>query len=152
MMRPAEAIYVTYIAATPDQIWAAITSSEQSPKYFFGRHVESDWKVGSAFKLMMEDGRVDSQGKVLEADRPRRLSVTWHVEWMEEFRALPEGIVTWQLDALGDVVRLTVFEAHDETLPEKYREGGRHGWPVILSGLKTLLETGRALPKFTFPG
>lgn len=152
MLRPPEAIYVTYIAATPEQVWTAITSPEATPKYFFGRRAESDWKVGSPFKLMMEDGRVDSQGKVLEADRPRRLSVTWHVEWMEEFRALPEGVVTWQLDALGDVVRLTLFESHDESLPEKYREGGRRGWPVIMSGLKTLLETGHPLPKFDFPG
>ena len=107
--------------------------------------MESDWKAGSPFKLLMEDGRIDSQGKVLESDPPRRLAVTWHVEWMEEFRHLPEAIVTFQIDLLGDVVRLTVSEFHPDGIDPKYLEGGRRGWPIILSGLKTLLETGSSV-------
>lgn len=83
--------------------------------------------------------------------RPRRatsgrrrspgLSVTWHVEWLEEYRHLPENLVTFQLDPLGEVVRLTTTESHQEPMDEKILEGGRRGWPVILSGLKSLLET-----------
>ncbi len=114
--------------------------------------MQSDWKVGSPFKLVMEDGRIDSQGKVLACDPPRRISMTWHVEWMEEFRHLPEAIVTFQIDPLGDVARLTVSELHPKDIDPKYVEGGRRGWPIILSGLKTLLETGRPLPQFELPG
>jgi len=147
MTKP-ETVYVTYIAAKPEQVWQALTSGEFTKQYFFGRRMESDWKVGSPWTLWMEDGRVDCQGKVLESDPPRRLSMTWHVEWMEEFRRLPPGVVTFQLDALGDVVRLTVMESHHESIDEKYKEGGRRGWPVILCGLKSLLETGRPLPPF----
>ncbi len=143
-----DTVYVTYIATTPEKLWAALTGPEFTPAYFFGRRVESDWKVGSPFILRMEDGRIDVQGKVLECDPPRRLSVTWHVEWIEEFRHLPEAHVTFQLDPLADVVRLTMTESHPERIDDKYLEGGRRGWPVILSGLKSLLETGRPLPEF----
>lgn len=147
MTKP-EAVYVTYIATTPEKLWAALTGGEFTRQYFFGRRIESDWKVGSPWTLWMEDGRVDCNGKVLESDPSRRLSLTWHVEWLEEFRRLPDTIVTFQLEPLGDVVRLTVTESHDEALPEKYKEGGRRGWPIILCGLKSLLETGRTLPAF----
>jgi uncharacterized protein YndB with AHSA1/START domain len=113
--------------------------------------MESDWKVGSPWKLLMEDGRIDCQGRVLESVRSQRLSITWHVEWLEEFRKLPEAKVVYQIEALGEVVRLTVSEFHDPSLDEKYKAGGRKGWPMILSGLKTLLETGHPLPPFKFP-
>ncbi len=144
-------VFVTYIVTTADRLWEALTNGKITTQYFFGRRMESDWKVGSPWKLVMEDGRIDSQGKVLESDPPRRLDVTWHVEWIEEFRRLPEAIVTFQSDPLGDVVRLTVSEFHPEGIDPKYLEGGRRGWPIILSGLKTLLETGRPLPKFELP-
>jgi uncharacterized protein YndB with AHSA1/START domain len=143
--------FVTYIVTTPERLWESLTNGEATKQYFFGRRMESDWKIGSSFKLVMADGRIDSQGKVLEADPPRRLAVTWHVEWMEDFRHLPEAIVTFQIDPLGDVARFTVSEFHPAGINEKYLKGGRRGWPIILSGLKTLLETGRPLPKFDLP-
>jgi uncharacterized protein YndB with AHSA1/START domain len=116
-------------------------------KYFFGRRVESDWKVGAPFKMWQVDGTLDVSGKVLESDQPRKLSVTWRVEWVEELH-LPKSIITHQLDPLGEVVRLMMTEAHPEPIEEKFLEGGRRGWPVILSALKTLLETGLPLPEF----
>ena len=70
------------------------------------------------------------------------------VEWVEEMRHLPESIITYRLDPLGEVVRLTMTESHPEPIEEKFLEGGGRGWPVILSGLKTLLETGRPFPEF----
>ena len=141
-------VFVTYIVTTPEKLWEALTNGESTKQYFFGRRIESDWKVGSPFKLVMEDGRIDSQGKVLESEPPRRLAVTWHVEWMEEFHHLPGAIVTFQIESLGDVVRFTVKEFHSEGLSKKYIEGGRRGWPITLSGLKTLLETGHPMPRF----
>ena len=148
MTEKPSSVFVTYIVTTPEKLWEALTSGDCTKQYFFGRRMESDWKVGSPFRLVMEDGRIDSQGKVLECDPPRRLAVTWHVEWIEELRHLPAAIVTFQIDVLGEVVRFTVKEFHPEGLSKKYIEGGRRGWPIILSGLKTLLETGRPMPRF----
>jgi uncharacterized protein YndB with AHSA1/START domain len=129
-------------------VWEALTSGEISEKYFLGRRVESDWKIGSTFKMWQPDGTLDVSGKVVECDPPRKLSVTWRVEWIEELRKLPDCLVTYQIDDLGKLVRLTMTEAHQIELPDKLVEGGRRGWPVILSGLKSLLETGRPLPAF----
>ncbi len=145
-------IYVTYIASTPERVWEALTSGELTKQYFFGRRVESDWRTGSSWTMRMEDGTVDVEGSVLESDPPRRLSLTWNVnldahpgmskEWLEEARALPQTIVTYEIDPFGDAMRLTMTEDHAGLVPEKFLEGGRTGWPIILSGLKTLLETG----------
>jgi len=146
-----DTVYISYIVATPERVWHALTNGEMTRQYFFGRRIESDWNVGSHWTLWMENGRVDCSGKVLESDPPRRLSITWRVEWMEELRNLPDTIVTYQIDPLGEVVRLTMTESHPELKEEKYLEGGRAGWPIIISGLKTLLETGNPLPHFEFP-
>lgn len=140
-------VYVTYIVASPEKVWAALTRAEMVKQYFFGRTIESDWKVGSPVRYWQEDGTLDVQGRIVESDEPRRLSYTWHVEWLEEYRKLPDCLVTFQLDDLGQVVRLTMTESHQWEVDEKLLEGGRRGWPIILSGLKTLLETGRPLPK-----
>ncbi|HSU16510.1 SRPBCC family protein [Longimicrobium sp.] len=145
MMTTQSTVYVTYIAATAERVWEALTSPEHTERYFFGRRIESDWKEGSTWTLWMPDGRADVSGRVLRAERPRVLSVSWRVEWIEELRDLPESIVTYTIEPLGDVVRLTMEEAHPTPIPEELLEGGRQGWPMILSGLKTLLETGRAL-------
>ncbi len=124
MTEKPSSVFVTYIVTTPEKLWDALTNGDITQQDFFGRRMESDWKVCSSFKLVMADGRIDSQGKVLEADPPRRLAVTWHVEWMEDFRQLPEAIVTFQIDPLGDVVRFTVSEFHPAGIKEKYLEGG----------------------------
>ncbi len=79
---------------------------------------------------------MDSQGRVLDYDKPRRLAVTWRVEWLPDYRDLPQGIVIFDLASSGETVRLTVSEIHDPALPEKFKEGGRTGWPIILSGLE----------------
>jgi uncharacterized protein YndB with AHSA1/START domain len=99
--------YVTYIAATPEKVWQALTSPQASPTYFFGRSVEIDCRVGGKFVLRMKDGKVDSQGKVAECDPPRKLSFTWKVEWLEEYRHLPEALVTFIIEPAGEVTRLT---------------------------------------------
>lgn len=138
--------YVTYLVTTPEKLWSALTKGEITRQYFMGRRIESDWKVGSPFTLWMEDGRLDTQGEVLACEPGRILKVTWHVEWLEEYRRLPEVIVEYKIDPLGELVRLTVAEYHPSPIPERYLEGGRRGWPVILCGLKTLLETGRPMP------
>jgi uncharacterized protein YndB with AHSA1/START domain len=128
MTEKPSSVFVIYIVTTAEKLWEALTNGEITKQYFFCRRMESDWKAGSPFKLLIADGRIDSQGKVLECDPPRRLAVTWHVERMEEFRRLPEAIVAFQIDPLGDVVRLTVSEFHPDGIDPKYLEGGRRGW------------------------
>lgn len=141
--------YVIYIATTPEKVWAALTSGEFTRHYFFGRTVESSWRVGFPVKYWQQDGTLDVSGRVLVCEPQRFISFTWHVEWIEEFRKLPETVVTFRLDPLGDnsVVRLTLEEFHPVAVDQKYLEGGRKGWPIILSGLKSLIETGKPLPE-----
>jgi len=138
-------VYVIYIASTPEKVWDALTSAEFTRKYFFGRSVEVEPKVGGSFILRMEDGRVDIKGRVVEYDPPRRLSVTWGVDWIEEFRELPESLVTYDIEPMGGSVKLTMTEAHQWDVPNAILAGGRQGWPLILSGLKSVLETGKPI-------
>ncbi len=142
----ASTVYVIYIASTPQKVWAALTSSTFTTQYFFGRRVESDWEQGSPWIMRKPDGAIDVQGVVRESKPPRKLVVSWNVESTEELRNLPESIITYDLEAVGEgVVRLTMTEAHPTPIPAYLLEGGRRGWPMILSGLKSLLETGKPL-------
>lgn len=135
-------VYVTYIAAAPDKVWTALTSGDFTTRYFFGRSIESDWRTGSPWMLRKPDGSVEVGGVVRAADPPRKLVMSWVVTGMD----LPEAIVTYDIEELGsDVVRLTMTEAHPTPIPANLLDGGRKGWPMILSGLKTLLETGQSL-------
>jgi len=143
-MTSGSTVYVTYIATTPEKLWAALTSSEFTRQYFFDHTVESDWKKGSPWILRMPDGRVNVKGEVRESDPPRKLIVTWNIDWIAE--KLPEAIVSYEIEPVGGgVVRLTMTEAHPTPIPIHLLEGGRKGWPKILCGLKSLLETGKPL-------
>lgn len=143
-------VYVTYIATTPEKVWQALTTGDFTAQYFFGRRIDIALQPGGAFRLWQPDGQLDVEGHVVTCQPPRTLAVTWRVMWLEEMRQLPECLVTYQIDDLGPVVRLTMTEAHQIELDEKMLEGGRRGWPVILNNLKTLLETGHPLPSFDF--
>jgi uncharacterized protein YndB with AHSA1/START domain len=145
-------VYVTYIATTAEKVWQALTTGDLTAQFFFGRRIEIETKPDGAFRFWQPDGKLDVEGKVMECDPPRMLSVTWRVMWIEEMRKLPECLVTYQIDDLGEVVRLTMTESHQIELDEKMLEGGRRGWPVILNNLKTLLETGQPMPTFNFMG
>jgi uncharacterized protein YndB with AHSA1/START domain len=136
-------VYVTYIAAAPEKVWQALTSSEFTRKYFWDRDIEIEPKLGGAFALKLPDGKVNVRGKVIAWDPPRKLSVTWKVEWPEEFRKLPECVVTYEIAKAGEAVRLTMTESHSWNVPDAILSGGRTGWPAILSSLKSLLETGK---------
>ncbi len=138
-------VYATYIAAPPDKVWLALTSAEFTKKYFWDRSVEIEPKPGGAFVLRLPDGRVNVQGKVVDWDPPRKLSVTWQVAWPDEFRKLPECLVSYEIAQAGDAVRLTMTESHSWEVPEAILSGGRSGWPAVLSSLKSLLETGKPL-------
>ncbi len=139
-------VYITYIASTPERVWDALTASEFTRQYFFGRGVESDWRQGSPWLLRKPDGGVDVQGVVRESDRPRKLVLSWNVVGIPQMQGLPEAIVSYEIEAVStSVVRLTMTEAHPTPIPAYLLEGGRKGWPMILSGLKSVIEIGKPL-------
>jgi uncharacterized protein YndB with AHSA1/START domain len=138
-----EFVYVTYIETTPETLWDALTDSEFSKRYWFGTEVKSDWKVGSPFALV-SDGKTTDTGKILEADRPRRLSYTFKHELYEIMREEPATKVTFTIEPYGNLVKLTV--THEGFVKGSKLVGAiSSGWPAILSGLKTVLETGKPL-------
>ena len=116
----------------------------------FERHNSLESKPDDAFRRWQPDWPLDVEGKVVVGDPPRKLAVTWRVMWIEEMWKLPKCLVTYEIDELRKVVRLTMTELHQIALDEKTLEGGRRGWPVILNNLKTLLETGQPMPEFDF--
>jgi uncharacterized protein YndB with AHSA1/START domain len=94
--------------------------------------------------MRMPDGRFDIKGRVVEWDPPRRLSATWEVDFAE-FRELPACLVSYDIEPMGGSVKLTMTEAHQWAVPDAILAGGRQGWPLILSGLKSVIETGKAI-------
>jgi uncharacterized protein YndB with AHSA1/START domain len=138
-------VYVTYIAATPEKVWQAVTDPAFTRAYFSGFAVDVEPKVGGAFRLLAPDGSVHIEGEVVEWSPPARFSCTWKVVGMPGFRDLPACLVTYDFEQAGECVRLTMTEAHQWDIPDGLLSGGRSGWPAILSSLKSLLETGKAL-------
>ena len=138
-------VYAIYIAATPDQVWQALTTAEFSKQYFSGFAIEADLRVGGAFVARAPDGSVHISGEVIECDPPRKLTVTWNVNWPALVEKLGPTLVTYQIEPAGDAVKLTLIQSHDRPIEDDILSGGREGWPAILSSLKSLLETGQAL-------
>jgi uncharacterized protein YndB with AHSA1/START domain len=136
-------VYTIYIAATPEQVWKALTTAEFSRNYFSGFAIEADLKVGGAFIARAPDGSEHISGEVIECDPPRKLTVTWNVNWPALVEKLGPTLVTYEIEPAGDVVKLTMLQSHDRDISDDILSGGRAGWPAILSSLKSLLETGR---------
>jgi uncharacterized protein YndB with AHSA1/START domain/DNA-binding transcriptional ArsR family regulator len=145
---PMEKVFEIYIRTTPERLWEAITDPDIRVKYNFGASVESDWTPGSRMELSApKAGGLLGEGEILEADPPRRLVHTMTALWSDEVKNEGASRVTWEIEPIGDdSCRLTLTHDH-------LREGANDqlygGWPMILSGLKTWLETGELL---TTPG
>ena len=138
-------VYTIYIASTPEKVWQALTSAEFSKKYFSALAVEAELKVGGAFVARAPDGSVHISGEVIECIFPRKLTITWNVNWPGLVEKLGATLVTYEIEQAGEAVRLTLVQAHDRPIDDDILSGGRQGWPAILSSLKSLLETGQAL-------
>lgn len=138
-------VYVTYIRTSPDRLWEALTTPEFTKRYWFGSHQETDWKVGSSWRLVFPDGRVADTGEVLEIDPPRRLVLKWRNEFRPEVKAEGYTRCTFEIDREGEMVKLTI--THEAERPHKLIEAVSNGWPRVLSSLKSLLETGEGLPR-----
>jgi uncharacterized protein YndB with AHSA1/START domain len=138
-----EKVFEVYIRTTPERLWDAITDSEARATYSFGMQWRSDWTAGSRFEITSPEGTgIWAEGENLEVDRPRRLVQTMVAKWSEAIQEEPTSRVTWEIEPQGELCRLTV--THDQL-----REGANDqlygGWPMILSSLKSLLETGESL-------
>src|SRR5712691_9187144 len=142
-----EKVFEIYIKTTPERLWEAITDPDLRAKYSFGIRVSSDWTPGSSYVggHPMAEGPL-SEGENLEVEPPHRLVQSFRALWGEDVKSEGTSRVTWEIEQVADSCRLTV--THDQL-----REGANDqlygGWPMILSGLKTLLETGETL---TTPG
>jgi uncharacterized protein YndB with AHSA1/START domain len=142
-----EKVFEIYIKTTPERLWEAITDDGMRQKYNFGVGVTSDWTPGSSYKGVHPGAGITiAQGENLEVDPPRRLVQSFNALWSDDVKREGTSRVTWEIEPVGDSCRLTVI--HDE-LREGAHEELYGGWPQILSGLKTLLETGETL---TTPG
>jgi uncharacterized protein YndB with AHSA1/START domain len=138
-------VYVTYIRTTPETLWDHLTKPEFTRVYWHGVWADCEWKPGASWRLMFSDGRVADMGEVVEVDRPRRLVLKWRNEFKPELKAEGYSRASFELVAIGDMVKLTVIHEIDRA-GSKFIEAVSGGWPVILSSLKSLIETGKALP------
>jgi len=139
-------VFEIYIRTTPERLWEAITDPELRAKYTFGVRTDSDWAPGSSYRSSVPGVIEIAAGENLEVDPPRRLVQTFTALWSDEVRAEGPSRVTWEIEQIEDSCMLTV--THDQ-LGEGANSELYGGWPMVLSGLKTLLETGETL---TTPG
>jgi uncharacterized protein YndB with AHSA1/START domain len=140
-----EKVFEIYIKTTPELLWKALTDTEMRRKYTFGAVVTSDWTVGSRYEAVGR-GTPIFEGENLEVDPPRRLVQSFQALWGEDVKSEGTSRVTYEIQQVGDSCRLLV--THDQ-LREDANNQLYGGWPMILSGIKTLLETGELL---TTPG
>jgi uncharacterized protein YndB with AHSA1/START domain len=146
-MSKLEFVYVTYIETTPEKLWQALTDGDFTERYWFGHRIASDWKVGSAYRFTKQ-GMPHSDGKILISDPPRQLAYSFD-GCSPESRRECTSRVTFDIEPSGRSVKLTV--THDNL-----DEGGvtyceiSGGWPMVLSGLKSLLESGH-VPSIELP-
>jgi len=143
--RTMEKVFEIYIKTTPERLWQAITDTDMRRKYTFGAIITSDWTAGSRYQGTGR-GKPIAEGENLEVDPPRRLVQSFRALWDDDVKSEGTSRVTWEIEPIGDSCRLVVI--HDQ-LREDANKQLYGGWPMVLSGLKTLIETGEML---TTPG
>jgi uncharacterized protein YndB with AHSA1/START domain len=138
-----EKVFEIYIKTTPERLWEAITDPEMRSKYNFGAELSSDWTPGSRYEMGVPAANmVLGEGENLEVDPPRRLVQSFTALWSDDVKREGTSRITWEIEPVGSSCRLTV--THDQLREDAHGEL-YGGWPMILSGLKTLLETGELL-------
>jgi uncharacterized protein YndB with AHSA1/START domain len=133
--------YVTYIRTTPEKLWHALTTTEVIKQYWFGMRVETDWKVGSSWKFYYDDALMDS-GEILENVQQKRLVRSWLNEWKPDLNAEGSSRCIYEIEPTGTTVKLTVTHSI-ERANSKFIDAVSEGWPMCMSNLKSLLETGK---------
>lgn len=139
-------VYTTYILATPQQVWHALTDPQITAR-FWGHAQVSDWRPGSRVEHVRVDGSgiADAAGVVAEADEPHRLAFSFDDPSRVDDTAFEPSLVTFEIERYRDIVRLTVVHSQLRTADELRVIG--EGWPAVFANLKTLLETGNVLPQ-----
>ena len=137
-------VYVTYIHATAERVWQGLTDGDFTARYWGGLRITSDWLPGSEVRHLHSDGAAALVGEILEADFPTRLSYTFHMQISEETRAEAPSRLTFELQPLETVTKLTL--THEHSAPGATFSNTSNGWPALMSSLKSLLETGEPLP------
>jgi uncharacterized protein YndB with AHSA1/START domain len=149
-------VYVTYIRTTPEKLWSALTDAESIKQYWFGVRCESRWTAGSSWKLVYPDGRNTDAGEIVEAEPPRRLVIRWQNQYQPEFKAEGESLCTIELEAGGElessgqVVKLSLTHSIARE-PSNFIAAVSGAWPMVISNLKSLLETGAIVLQHPFP-
>jgi uncharacterized protein YndB with AHSA1/START domain len=138
-------IYQVFINVEPKLVWQAIVDGDMTQQYFYDTRVESSWEPGAELRYLGRDGEVVADGSVIACDPPHGLEITFHARWDPELEA--EGPVreAWVLDDANGATKLTV-EMYDAEPGSKTYEDFTSGFPYIVSGMKSLLETGKPLP------
>ena len=146
MSKPSH-VYQAYIAAEPKEVWKAITDGDYTVRYFYGTRVESEWAEGSEVRYLGSDGSVVADGRVISIDPPHRLEYTFTAHWDPELTAEGAAREVWLVEDVNGASRLTV-ELYDAPVESKRHANFTHanGFPYIISGLKSVLETGTSLP------
>ncbi len=134
-------VYVSYIITTPEKLWQALTTPTVLKKYWMGMETESDWKKGSGWKMTFPDGRVADAGEIVESNSPKRLAIRWRNEWNPELKNEGFSICTYDLEQVDGAVKLTV--THGNEIPNsRFIDTVSGAWPICMSNMKSLLETG----------
>lgn len=138
-------VFEIYINTTAEKLWEALTNGSHTEKYYFGTRVESEWKSGSEYSYRSPEGEPMIVGRVIEIDPPRRLVMTFNPKWSPDGKAdCPESRVTFEINPAGNACKLSLV--HDELVAgHPLTEEFFKGWSQILSGLKSVLETGKPL-------
>ncbi len=138
-------VYKAYINAPMGDVWDAITDGDKTVQYFYGTRVESDWEVGSPIVYTDADGGVVADGEIVSVDAPKRVEMTFQARWDPELVAEGRAREAWLLNDVNGMTELTI-ELYDVAVDSKTYRDFIEGFPYIVSGLKSLVETGRALP------
>jgi uncharacterized protein YndB with AHSA1/START domain len=142
--------YVTYIRTTPDKLWLALTDGEFMKQYWFGVHCESQWSAGSSWRSVYPDGRNTDTGEIIEAEPLRRLVIRWRHQDKVELKDEGESHCTMEMESNGSAVKFSITHTI-ECNPSKFIAAISSAWPMVISNLKSVLETGAIVLQKPYP-
>jgi uncharacterized protein YndB with AHSA1/START domain len=134
-------VYVTFIRTTPEKLWKALLDPEFTRQYWFGVTMESAFTKGAPWKMLFADGSTVNTGEILEVEPPRRLVIRWQNEWKPEHKVEGPTRCTFELEPAGRAVKLTIVHESERPASDVIKNVSSF-WPIVLSNLKSLLETG----------
>jgi DNA-binding transcriptional ArsR family regulator/uncharacterized protein YndB with AHSA1/START domain len=144
-MTPPRHVYAIVIRTTPEALWHAITDGDETVRYYYGTRVSSDWTPGAAITYAYKDGSIAADGEVVAVDAPRSLTMTFHARWDEGIAAEPPVRMTWAIEAAGEGACQLTVTTEDFAPGSRVERDFSGGIVYIVSGLKTLLETGQPM-------